>query len=598
MYKIIDFKTKESVVPRDLVFTGANAQPWEVVMDMDLVKSRINTSHFKSSPPMTTKYLPLLPIKDQSKFITLGEGVTPLIKSQRIGKELGVELYFKLESRNPTGAFKDRGSAVEITIAKEMGAKGITVASTGNMAASCSCYAAAANIPCFVFVPEDTPQSKLAQVISYGGKIVQVKGSYGDAARLAEEVALELGFYLAGDYAFRVEGGKTAAFEVIEQLFFTPPDAVIVPIGCGTNLASYMKGFEEYQELGFIDKIPKIYGSQALGANTVAGAFDQNLKDGLILESARSVAGAICINHALDGAKALDAIYKTKGKAIALSDKEILKAQYDLSKDEGIFVEAACASTLSLLREEIKNNKEEFAGKKIVLVLTGSGLKDPAPVLRIAIKPPTILPSIKEFSALYKEKFFDGKSVAFIDREKVIFTKQPSLKEVKDVSIELFDANYSDTHLNKMLEQIEKILIKGKPVTFSDFQDVIQDALEANTGKKVFFVKDFGVETARDRKATSIVTVLLDGEELCANAEGVGPVDAIINALKKACGEKLDFSLSDYKVAIRSSGTNAVVNTEMKLQSGNKSSVGTGASPDIIQASIEAFEQAYNGLLA
>ena len=213
-----------------------------------------------------------------------------------------------------------------------------------------------------------------------------------------------------------------------------------------------MKGFEEYQELGFIDKIPKIYGSQALGANTVAGAFDQNLKDGLILESARSVAGAICINHALDGAKALDAIYKTKGKAIALSDKEILKAQYDLSKDEGIFVEAACASTLSLLREEIKNNKQEFTGKKVVLVLTGSGLKDPAPVLRIAIKPPTILPSIEEFSALYKEKFFDGKSVAFIDREKVIFSKQPSLKEVKDASIELFDANYSNkpvsyTHL-------------------------------------------------------------------------------------------------------------------------------------------------------
>ena len=162
---------------------------------------------------------------------------------------------------------------------------------------------------------------------------------------------------------------------------------------------------------------------------------------------------------------------------------------------------------------------------------------------------------------------------------------------------DLFNASYSDKHLNRMLEQIEKILLKGKPLTFSDFQDVIQDALEANTGKKVFFVKDFAVETARDRKATSIITVILNDEELCANAEGVGPVDAIINALKKACGEKLDFSLSDYKVAIRSSGTNAVVNTEMKLQSGNKSSVGTGASPDIIQASIEAYEQAYNGLI-
>jgi len=594
MYKIIDFKTKKSVTPRDLVFTGANAQPWEVVMDMDLVKSRISPSHFKSSPPLSTKYLPLLPIKDQSKFITLGEGTTPLIKSQRLGKELGVELYFKLESRNPTGAFKDRGSAVEITIAKEMNAKGITVASTGNMAASCSCYAAAANIPCFVFVPEDTPQSKLAQVISYGGKIVQVKGSYGDAARLAEEVALELGFYLAGDYAFRVEGGKTAAFEVIEQLFFTPPDAVIVPIGCGTNLASYMKGFQEYQELGFIDRLPIIYGSQALGANTVAGAFDKNLKDGLILESARSIAGAICINHALDAAKALDAIYKTKGKAIALSDKDILKAQYDLSKDEGIFVEAACASTLALLRA----NKQEFAGKKVVLVLTGSGLKDPAPVMKIAIKPPTIVPKLSEFTSLYKNQFFDGKSVAFIDSEKIIFTTKPSIKDLKKVAKDLFNANYSDKHLNRMLEITNKILQKGKPVTFSDFQDIIQDSLEISNAAKVFFVNDFSVETARNKKSTSIVTVELNKETLSAKGEGVGPVDSIINALKKACGEKLDFSLSNYKVAIRSSGTNAVVNTELKLQSGNKSSVGTGASPDIIQASIEAFEQAYNGLLA
>ncbi len=594
MYSIIDFKTKKTVTPRDLVFTGANAQPWEIVMDMDLVKSRISPSYFKSSPPLSTKYLPLLPIKDQSKFITLGEGTTPLIKSQRIGEELGVELYFKLESRNPTGAFKDRGSAVEITIAKEMNAKGITVASTGNMAASCSCYAAAANIPCFVFVPEDTPPSKLAQVISYGGKIVQVKGTYGDAAKLAEEVALELGFYLAGDYAFRVEGGKTAAFEVVEQLFFTPPDAVIVPIGCGTNLASYMKGFDEYKQLGFIDKLPKIYGSQAQGANTVAAAFDQNLDDGIILESARSIAGAICINQALDGAKALDAIYKTKGKAIAVSDKEILEAQYQLSKDEGIFVEAACASTLALL----KKNKEEFTNKKVVLVLTGSGLKDPAPVMRIAIKPPTIVPKLSEFTSLYKNKFFDGKSVAFIDSEKTIFTSEPSIKDLKKVAKDLFNANYSDNHFNRMLEITNKILQKGKPVTFSDFQDIIQDSLENSDAVKVFSVTDFSVETARNKKSTSLVTVELNKETLSAKGEGVGPVDSIINALQKACGEKLNFSLSNYKVAIRSSGTNAVVNTELKLQSGNKSSVGTGASPDIIQASIEAFEQAYNGLLA
>lgn len=592
MFILRDFKTKEIVKPKNLVFTGDDT-PWEVVMDLEQVKSRINPMYFKASPPLANKYLPLMPIKDHSSYVTLGEGATPLIKSQVIGPKLGVDLYFKLESRNPTGAFKDRGSAVEITIAKEHGAKAITVASTGNMAASCSCYAAAAHIPCFVFVPEDTPPSKLAQVISYGGKIVQVKGSYGDAAALAQKVAEDLGFYLAGDYAFRVEGHKTAAFEVIEQMFYRPPAAVFVPIGCGTNLASYMKGFEEYRALGFIDDIPMIYGSQAEGASTVVSAFNQKLDDGVILESARTVAGAICINKALDAAKALDAIYRSNGKAIAVNDREILEAQYELSKDEGLFVEAACASALAALAKV----KEELAGKKVVLVLTGSGLKDPAPVLKIAIRPPTILPKIDDFIALYEGHFFEGKNVSFIDSEKVLFTKEPSVAEIKQTTKDLFNANYTEQHLTRILEHTNKVLQKGKPVTFSDFQDIIQDSLEASSPKRVFSVTDFSVETGRNRKANAKVTVTLNTETLSANGEGVGPVDAIINALQKACGEKLNFSLSNYKVAIRSSGTDAVVNTELKLQSGNKSSVGNGASPDIIQASIEAFEEAYNGLL-
>lgn len=592
MYVLRDFKTKKTVQPKNLVFTGDDT-PWEVVMDLEQVKSKINPMYFKASPPLANKYLPLMPIKDHSSFVTLGEGATPLIKSQVLGPKLGLQLYFKLESRNPTGAFKDRGSAVEISLAKEMGAKGITVASTGNMAASCSCYAAAAHIPCFVFVPEDTPPSKLAQVISYGGKIVQVKGSYGDAAALAQQVAEELGFYLAGDYAFRVEGHKTAAFEVVEQLFFRQPDAVFVPVGCGTNLASYMKGFEEYKELGFIDSLPKIYGSQAEGAATVVKAFDQKLNDGVILDSARTVAGAICINKALDGAKALDAIYRSNGKAIAVNDREILEAQHELSKDEGLFVEAASASALAALTKV----KDELQDKKVVIVLTGSGLKDPAPILKIAIKPPTIMPKIDEFISLYRGQFFEGKSVAFIDSEKVLFTKDPSVADIKNTAKELFNANYNEQHLDRILELTKKILQKGKPITFSDFQDIIQDSLEAANPNRVFSVTDFAVETGRNRKANAKVTVSLNNETLSANGEGVGPVDAIINALKNACGEKLDFALSNYKVAIRSSGTDAVVNTELKLQSGNRSSVGSGASPDIIQASIEAFEQAYNGLL-
>lgn len=595
MYTLRDFKTKEEVQAKNLVFTGEHGRPWEVKMDMDLVRAKINPDYFKSAPPSGSKYLSLMPIKDHSAFVSLGEGATPLIKSSVIGKELGVDLYFKLESRNPTGAFKDRGSAVEVTIAKEMGAKAIVVASTGNMAASCSAYAAAAHIPCFVFVPEDTPPSKLAQVIAYGGRIVQVKGSYGDAAALAHEVATKLGLYLAGDYAFRVEGHKTAAFEVVEQLFFREPDAVFVPIGCGTNLASYMKGFEEYKDLGFIDTIPTIYGSQAEGAATVAKAFDKGLDDGVILDSASSVAKAICINHALDAAKALDAIYRTNGKAVANNDREILEAQYRLSKDEGLFVEAACASSLAALQKVIET--DNLKGKKVVLVLTGSGLKDPDAVLKIAIKPPTINPNIDDFLSLYENSFFEGKSVAFVDKDKVLFESAPSKEQIKTQLHELFDARYSDSQVERIEEIAKKFLMKGKAITFLDFQDILQDSFESPNKQtsKVFSVEDFSVKTARDKKSEATVTVKVEGETLVAQGEGVGPVDAVISALRDACGEKMSFALTDYKVAIRSSGTNAVVNTELKLASDSLVSVGVGSSPDIIQASIEAFEEAYNG---
>src|SRR3989338_8087777 len=197
MYKLIDFQTKKAVTPKNLVFTGPNG-PWEVVMDLAMIQSKLNLDYFKQAPPCLAKYLPLLPIKDHTQFVSLKEMATPLVKAKSLTKKFGIDLYFKLESKNPTGSFKDRGSAVDLTVAKEMGAKGIVLASTGNMAASCSCYAAQAKLPCFVFVPEGVPMAKLAQVIAFGGHIVQVKGSYNDAAKLAEAVAVEKGFYLAG----------------------------------------------------------------------------------------------------------------------------------------------------------------------------------------------------------------------------------------------------------------------------------------------------------------------------------------------------------------------------------------------------------------
>lgn len=402
LYHFVNFITKEQVSPKNLVFTG-NDTPWEVVLDWETVAAKIPLDRFKLTPPSLAKYLPLLPLKDPSQFVSQGETATPLVKSRCIGQTLGINLLFKMEAKNPTGSFKDRGSAVDVSVAKELKAEGIVVASTGNMAASCSCYAAAANLPCFVFVAEGVPMAKLVQVIAFGGHIVQVKGTYNDAARLAKEVAEHLGFFLAGDYAFRVEGQKTAAFELLDQLTLEVPDMVVVPIGCGTNIAAYAKGFNEYRRLGLITKVPQLIGVQAEGASAVVDSYKAHRTVVEPIKCVNTIASAIAIGMPTDGVKALDAIYSTNGQAVAVSDYEILQAQHLLSSKEGLFVESSSAATFAALMKIGKGG--ELADKAIVCILTGDGLKDPSTILKSAALPTIINPVESEFLALYHNNF-------------------------------------------------------------------------------------------------------------------------------------------------------------------------------------------------
>lgn len=596
MYSLIDFTTKKTVTAKNFIFTGEK-NPWEVVMDIEQIRSKINVDYFMKSPPYVSKYLPFMPIRDYSSFVSLNEGSTPLLKSRVIGESLGIDLYFKIEMQNPTGSFKDRGSAVDLTVARELGAKGIVLASTGNMAASCSCYAAAAKMPCFIFVPEDTPASKLSQAISYGGRIVQIKGTYSQAAALAEKVAGELGFYLGGDYAYRVEGQKTAAFELIDQLFYRVPEMVMIPIGCGTNVAAYAKGFSEYQQLGFIDSIPQLIGVQATGASSVVNAVNAGSHEIKALPSIETIAGAIAVNYPLDGVKALEGIYKSGGTALAVSDREMLEAQYLLAKEEGLFVEVSSASSIAALKNLAQ--QQDIKGKTIVCVMTGGGLKDPSSILKIAIKPPTINPDINNFLSLYRNSFFDGRTISFVDRAATLFTKTPSRDEIRACLFEHFNITYADFQLDKIILVIGQFLSKGKSITFADIQDIVQDVLEkveSPVAARQLKVVDFSVATGKDKKAEATVTVTVGGKEFCTSASGVGPVDAILAALSVACGDKQGYELSDYKVEIRGTGADAVVFVGLKLKHDGIVSVGSGASPDIIQASIVAFETAYNGL--
>ncbi len=407
MFHLANFKTKERVFSKSLVFTGKD-EPWEVVMDLEAIKTKIHLQSFKDAPPCLAKYLPLLPIQDPAHFVSLRETATPLIKSKSLAKKMGIDLYFKLEAKNPTGSFKDRGSAVDVSVAKELKAKGIVLASTGNMAASVACYAAAAKMPCYVFVPEGVPMAKLAQVIAFGGKIVQVKGNYNDAACLAELIAERMGFFLAGDYAFRVEGQKTAAFELLDQFALKAPDMVVVPIGCGTNITAYAKGFKEFHELKLTTATPQLIGVQAEGAAAVVNSF--NKKESVVeaVQDVKTIASAIAIGLPIDGVKALEAIYSTNGKALAVSDQEILQAQYLLSTEEGLFVESASAATVAAVIKMA--SLESLKDKKIVCILTGDGLKDPSAFLQLTLKLPMIYPEEKEFMNLYEREFLHSMS--------------------------------------------------------------------------------------------------------------------------------------------------------------------------------------------
>lgn len=592
-FEIREFLEKKAVSTDTLVFTGAIENPWEVQVDIEEVKNSIQIDYFRQTPPSTGKYLSFMPIKNRSSFVSLQEGSTPLLRSKRLGSQLGVDLYFKVESQNPTGSFKDRGSALELSVALEHGAKGICVASTGNMAASCACYAAAAKLPCFVFVPEGTPVSKLAQTISYGGHIVQVKGTYNDAACLAESIALELGLYLAGDYAFRIEGAKTAGFELIDQLFYREPDAVVVPMGCGTNLASYYKAFFEYKTLGLINNIPQIIGAQAEGAKSIVNAFKNESKKVTPLTELNTVASAISVLYPLDGVKALHSIYSSNGFADSVSESEILESQYLLAKEEGLFVEASSATALSLIR-----NQKQLQGKTVVCVLTGDGLKDTSPVLRSAITPPTIKPDVSSFLNLYRQDFFQNKTMSFVPIDTKLFTELPTKSTAKKVIHEVLEQELTDSQLDQCHNLIQSFIYKGKIITLSDLRDIVQAATKSVpfAPAHTIEVKDFSVTTKKNQSPLASVEVEMDNVIYNAQADGVGPVDAVICALKKACGSGIEFALDNYQVAIRSKGTDAVVVADVSLSRSGKISIGQGTSPDVIEASIIAFEHAYNGL--
>jgi threonine synthase len=338
-------------------------------------------SHFKSPHDF-------YPVRNFKKIVTLIEGGTPLYRASKLGKLVGLkQVYVKNEGVNPTGVFKDRGSAIEITKAVELGAKAVMVASSGNMAASLAAYCAKAGLPCYVVVPEKTPLGKLAQMLEYGAHVIKIKGEYSTCVQIVEKLARKHGCFLAGDYVYRREGQKSLAYEVCAQMAFQVPDVVVMPAGAGTNASAIWKGFKEYKLLGIIKHLPKMVLVQAKGAAPIYESFKKGAKTVTPLKKTSTICSAVAVADPNDGDLALQAVYDSGGCVLKATDDQALAAQKTLASLEAIFVEPSSALAVAVLPDLIKKKIARHADK-VLVIATGNGLKDPLVSLKKFPNPP------------------------------------------------------------------------------------------------------------------------------------------------------------------------------------------------------------------
>jgi threonine synthase len=329
------------------------------------------------------RYRERLPIGPATPEIDLQEGSTPLVPSQNIGKALGLaNLYFKYEGLNPTGSFKDRGMVVAVAKALEAGSRVLMCASTGNTSASMAAYAARAGVRAIVVVPSgEIALNKLSQALMYGAKVVALKGNFDVALETVRELTSRYPVALMNSVnPDRLQGQKTAAFEIVDVLG-DAPDYLILPVGNAGNITAYWKGFREYHAAGLSARLPRMVGAQAEGAAPIV--------NGHPVAQPKTIASAIRIGNPASWEGATTARDESGGLIAAVTDTEILQAQIRLANSEGLFAEPASAAPLALLFRLVQEGKIEKDSVTVV-VLTGSGLKDPDAALK-NVEPPTEL---------------------------------------------------------------------------------------------------------------------------------------------------------------------------------------------------------------
>ncbi|GAB4365081.1 MAG: threonine synthase [Calditrichia bacterium] len=342
------------------------------------VQKVLSRDDFRHRPPNIWRYRELLPVADPRFELTLGEGVTPLIRAVNLGQESGFEnLYIKDEGVNPTGSFKARGQAVAVSRARELGATALSLPSAGNAAGAMSAYAALAGLPAFVFMPQDVPKSFITECRTLGAEVTLVKGFITDCGKVAAEQAARHGRFDLSTLKepYRLEGKKTMGYELAEQFHWNLPDVIIYPTGGGTGLVGMWKAFEEMEQLGWIGKTrPRMVSVQPEGCAPIVQAFHQGKNFADFWSEAKTLAEGLRVPAAVGDFLILKTLRESRGTAVAVSDDEMLECARWMGRTQGLFVSPESGATLAAFRK-LRQDGWIQDGESVVLFNTGSGYK-------------------------------------------------------------------------------------------------------------------------------------------------------------------------------------------------------------------------------
>ena len=364
----------------------------------------VSKNTFSNREKTYWRYFELLPIEQKSNIVSIDAGMTPLTKADKLGEKLGLKnLYIKNDSVNPTFSFKDRPAGIAVSKAKEFGMSAVGCASTGNLASATAAHAAKGRFPCHIFAPSDIEMAKIAQALSYGANYIAVDGTYDDANRIAAQIgdSKGIGIVNINMRSYYVEGSKTLAYEVAEQLNWKVPDQLIVPVGSGAMLNAICKGFEELQSVSLLDDVSSMHmvAAQPHGCAPIVDAFKKNSNEVIPVERPDTVAKSLAIGDPGDGRYVLKRLQQYNGFAEESNNKEILDAILLLARTEGIFTEPAGGVSIAVLQKMVEQGKID-TNDKVICYVTGNGLKATEAIMEILEKPTVMKADVGEISAV------------------------------------------------------------------------------------------------------------------------------------------------------------------------------------------------------